>query len=34
MALLTENRTVPTISEKRLYLRDRKDIYCLDIAGK
>jgi len=32
--LLSENRTVPTIAEKRLYLRDRKDIYCLDIAGK
>jgi outer membrane protein assembly factor BamB len=28
------NRTSPTISDKRLYLRDQKDIYCLDIAGK
>jgi outer membrane protein assembly factor BamB len=27
-------RTSPTISDKRLYLRDQKDIYCLDIAGK
>jgi outer membrane protein assembly factor BamB len=27
-------RTAPTISDKRLYLRDQKDIYCLDIAGK
>ena len=25
---------VPTIAEKRLYLRDRENIYCLDIAGK
>jgi outer membrane protein assembly factor BamB len=32
--LLTENRTAPTIADKRLYLRDRKNIYCLDIAGK
>jgi outer membrane protein assembly factor BamB len=32
--LLAENRTSPTIADKRLYLRDRKDIYCLDIAGK
>ena len=32
--LLAENRTSPTISDKRLYVRDRKDIYCLDIAGK
>jgi outer membrane protein assembly factor BamB len=34
IALLGENRTVPTIAEKRLYLRDRENIYCLDIAGK
>jgi outer membrane protein assembly factor BamB len=27
-------RTSPTISDKRLYLRDQKNIYCLDIAGK
>ena len=32
--LLGENRTVPTISERRLYLRDRENIYCLDIAGR
>jgi outer membrane protein assembly factor BamB len=32
--MLGENRTVPTISERRLYLRDRESIYCLDIAGK
>jgi outer membrane protein assembly factor BamB len=34
VAILGENRTVPTIAEKRLYLRDRENIYCLDIAGK
>ena len=34
VALLAENRTSPTIAEKRLYLRDRQNIYCLDIAGK
>jgi outer membrane protein assembly factor BamB len=34
VALLGENRTSPTISDKRLYLRDRANIYCLDIAGK
>ena len=27
-------RTAPTISDRRLYLRDQKDIYCLDISGK
>jgi outer membrane protein assembly factor BamB len=26
--------SVPTIAGKKLFLRDRKDIYCLDIAGK
>jgi outer membrane protein assembly factor BamB len=34
IALLGENRTSPTIADKRLYLRDRENIYCLDIAGK
>jgi outer membrane protein assembly factor BamB len=34
IALLGENRTSPTIADKRLYLRDRQNIYCLDIAGK
>ncbi len=34
VALLGENRTSPTIAGKRLYLRDRINIYCLDIAGK
>lgn len=34
VSILAENRTSPTISDKRLYLRDRKNIYCLDIAGK
>lgn len=32
--LFGENRTSPTIADKRLYVRDRKMIYCLDIAGK
>jgi outer membrane protein assembly factor BamB len=32
--ILGENRTVPTIAQKRLYLRDREKIMCLDIAGK
>lgn len=32
--LLGDNRTVPTIAGKRLYLRDRQHIFCLDIAGK
>ncbi len=32
--LLGDNRTVPTIAAKRLYLRDRQSIYCLDIAAK
>jgi outer membrane protein assembly factor BamB len=31
---LGDNRTVPTIADKRLFLRDRQHIYCLDIAGK
>lgn len=26
--------TVPTIAGKKLFLRDRKSIYCLDVAGK
>ena len=32
--MLGENRTSPTIADKRLYLRDRRNIHCLDIAGK
>ncbi len=35
ITLLAEGcRTSPTIADKRLYVRDRQDIYCLDIAGK
>ncbi len=34
VSMLGENRTSPTIAEKRLFLRDRENIYCLDIAGK
>lgn len=30
---LSENRTVPTLAHKRLYLRDKKDVYCLDIGA-
>ena len=29
--LLGDNRTVPTIADGRLYVRDRKQIVCLDI---
>ena len=32
--LLGQNRTVPTLSDRRLYLRDLEFIYCLDIAAK
>jgi outer membrane protein assembly factor BamB len=31
--LLGENRTVPTLANRRLYLRDLQNIYCLDIAA-
>jgi outer membrane protein assembly factor BamB len=34
VTVLGENRTVPTIANKKLYLRDRQNILCLDIAGK
>ena len=34
VTMIGENRTSPTIADKRLYLRDRQNIYCLDIAGK
>lgn len=32
--LLGDGRTAPTIAGKKLYLRDRQNIVCLDIAGK
>ncbi|MCC6417236.1 MAG: PQQ-like beta-propeller repeat protein [Gemmataceae bacterium] len=32
--LLGDNRTVPTPANRRLYLRDLRNIYCLDIAGE
>lgn len=32
--LMSDNRTVPTIADKRLYVRDKQTIYCLDVAGK
>ncbi len=31
--LLGENRTVPTLANKRLYLRDKESIYCLDMGA-
>jgi outer membrane protein assembly factor BamB len=31
---LGENRTVPTIANGRMYLRDLGHVYCLDIAGQ
>lgn len=34
VTLLGDNRTVPTIAGKKLFLRDRQNILCLDIAGK
>lgn len=34
LSILGENRTVPTIAYKKMYLRDRKDILCLDVAGR
>jgi outer membrane protein assembly factor BamB len=34
ITILGENRTSPTIAAKKMYLRDRKDIMCLDLAGK
>jgi outer membrane protein assembly factor BamB len=33
VAILGENRTVPTLAGKRLYLRDRTSIYCLDVGA-
>jgi outer membrane protein assembly factor BamB len=32
--LLGDNRTVPTLSDRRLYLRDLENIYCFDVAEK
>ncbi len=31
--LLGDNRTVPTLADRRLYLRDLQNIYCLDVAA-
>jgi outer membrane protein assembly factor BamB len=30
---LAETRTVPTLANKRLYLRDREQIFCLDVGA-
>jgi outer membrane protein assembly factor BamB len=32
--MLGDNRTVPTLSNRRLYVRDLQSIYCLDVAAK
>jgi outer membrane protein assembly factor BamB len=32
--LLGDNRTVPTIADRRLYVRDLQHVYCLDIASE
>jgi outer membrane protein assembly factor BamB len=32
--LLGDNRTVPTLSNRRLYLRDLENIYCVDVSEK
>ncbi len=31
-ALLGDNRTAPTLANRRLYLRDKENIYCLDLG--
>jgi outer membrane protein assembly factor BamB len=33
LSILGENRTMPTVAGRKLYLRDRQDILCLDIAA-
>jgi outer membrane protein assembly factor BamB len=33
VTLLGENRTAPTLANKRLYLRDREKIICLDVGA-
>ncbi|MCS7161504.1 MAG: PQQ-binding-like beta-propeller repeat protein [Gemmatales bacterium] len=32
--LLGDNRTVPTIADGKMFLRDRKHIYCLDVRSR
>ena len=34
LKILGDNRTSATVADRKLYLRDRKNILCLDIAGK
>src|SRR5262249_9156697 len=34
VTLLGDNRTVPTIADRRLYVRDLQNVYCLDIDGR
>jgi outer membrane protein assembly factor BamB len=33
VTLLGDNRTVPTLANRRLYLRDREHVLCLDVAA-
>jgi outer membrane protein assembly factor BamB len=33
MRILGENRTMPTVSGRKLFLRDRQEILCLDVAA-
>ena len=33
VTLLGENRTVPTIANKRLYARDRQNVFCFDLGN-
>jgi outer membrane protein assembly factor BamB len=32
--MLGDNRTVPTLADRRLYVRDLRNIYCLDVAAQ
>ena len=34
LKIMGDNRTAPTIADKKLYLRDRKNIVCLDLARR
>jgi outer membrane protein assembly factor BamB len=33
LSILGETRTAPTVANRKLYLRDRENIFCLDIAA-
>jgi len=32
LKVLGDNRTIPTIADKRLYIRDKENVLCLDVA--